>query len=215
MDFPFARPDDKFADFLDKIKVRGVPDKADRTLLKSCGFGSSYHDTFLTVLRFLGLVDKGVPTDYWKQYRARPEAVLAERVRASYSVVFDHFGGDPISATDADLCKYFTAHTSTDQDTVQRIVRTFRTLCARAALAPGAPDGMAGAEAAAAPPGPRPSLVDTGHPSGAVDGRGAPATVVNLNIQLTLPATEDAAIYDRFFAAMRKHLYPGPGGSGG
>jgi hypothetical protein len=31
---------------------------------------------------------------------------------------------------------------------------------------------------------------------------------ININIQLQLQATEDAKVYDNFFAAMKKHLFP-------
>ena len=31
--------------------------------------------------------------------------------------------------------------------------------------------------------------------------------IVNINIQLQLPATEDAAVYDKLFAALKKHLF--------
>lgn len=31
---------------------------------------------------------------------------------------------------------------------------------------------------------------------------------ININIQLQLQATEDPKVYDNFFAAMKKHLFP-------
>ncbi len=31
---------------------------------------------------------------------------------------------------------------------------------------------------------------------------------VAINIQLTLPITENEAIYDKLFASLRKHLFP-------
>ena len=34
----------------------------------------------------------------------------------------------------------------------------------------------------------------------------AQGMTINVNIELQLPATEDEAIYDRLFAALRKHL---------
>jgi len=33
---------------------------------------------------------------------------------------------------------------------------------------------------------------------------------VNINVQLTLPETTDENLYDRFFAAFRKHLVDRP-----
>jgi hypothetical protein len=33
------------------------------------------------------------------------------------------------------------------------------------------------------------------------------APAVNINIQLQLPATEDGAIYEKLFAALKKHLF--------
>ena len=33
-----------------------------------------------------------------------------------------------------------------------------------------------------------------------------PGHVININIQLTIPATDDSKIYDSFFASMKKHL---------
>jgi hypothetical protein len=36
------------------------------------------------------------------------------------------------------------------------------------------------------------------------------APTVTINIELSLPATDDATVYENLFAAMKKHLFPQP-----
>ena len=80
---------------------------------------------------------------------------------------------------------------------------TFKTLCGLAAFDGEAPVELPvdqetpGARATTTPP----ATVIVTPPSM------PPAPAININIQLQLPATGDADVYEKLFAALKKHLF--------
>lgn len=86
------------------------------------------------------------------------------------------------------------------------IVTTFKALAAIADFEAAPPAGSdETAESAAAPARRRAATVTRSDTEARSTALGAPT--ININIQLQLPATEDAAIYDKLFAALKKHLF--------
>ena len=101
------------------------------------------------------------------------------------------------------LRNFFSTHTTVAGTTSNLIVRTFKTVCEIADFGAEQP------------------TVDVSDEKSQVRAKEKPVTesdplkkpfgpAININIQLQIPATEDARVYDSFFAAMKKkHLFPG------
>lgn len=105
---------------------------------------------------------------------------------------------DAYRKDDEALRNFFTSRTSVGEATVALIVRTFKVLC----------------EASDFEAAPSPTIVSAGTDSAVTVPVLAGATAVsagggitlNLNIQITLPETKDASIYDAIFESLKKHL---------
>jgi len=191
--------------FLKHIQAAGVPAKVTQQYLATVGFKSTNDLTLIPILKTIHFLDaSGAPTQQWRDYRntTRARSVLGSAIRASYSDLFAVYPDADRRDAEA-LRNFFGSHTDLSGSTLDLAVRTFRTLCADAEF----------------PSGDQPaSLPHAEVPSAESPRRGAPDAVpvqikhapvlqsVNLNIQLQLPATDDASVYEKLFAAMRKHL---------
>jgi uncharacterized protein DUF5343 len=204
-DFPYIPNPASLRKFLEKIRTVGVPEKVSIVYLNSLGFKSTNDRPIIPILKFLDFVDSsGTPKPLWQQYRPRETAgaVLASAIRTAYSDLFSTYADADRKDNEA-LRNYFSTHTKVGEATLNLIVRTFKTLCEAA-------------DFGADPPSPAPSgaeLTNTGGKQniGAITGKPKPAQTgpaININIQLQLQATEDPKVYDNFFAAMKKHLFP-------
>jgi hypothetical protein len=185
--------------FLAHIREAGVPTKVTQTHLKSVGFKSGNDTYIIPVLKFIGFLDgSGMPTAIWKQYRDKQAgpAKMAAAVRAAYADLFIVYP-DAHKRDDATLLNYFSGHTTLAKTTVGYVVRTFKTLCAHA-------DFEAAGELAVTPSGApvEPSVLATPERPAA-----PPAPSITIAIQLQLPPTDDATVYDNLFAAMKRHLF--------
>jgi hypothetical protein len=190
-------------DFLGKIPSLGVPDKLTVEKLASYGYTSNNDRPIIGVLKFIGFLDStGAPTDKYAGFRNtnKQKAVMASCLRTAYSELFSTFPDADRKDVEA-LTNFFRANTKTGDATLRNIVGTFRTLCEFADFQQSAEivwDTKEGIE----PPMPKARTTYAGtSPS---EGQGL---VVNLNIQLQLPVTEDATIYDKIFQSLRKNLF--------
>lgn len=195
--------------FLEHIQSAGVPPKVTFQYITSVGFKSKNDRAVLTVLKFIKFVDSsGLPTKLWQAYRVKSESpkVLAGALRTAYKTLFDTYPDANRKDNEA-LRNFFSSHTSVAENTVTLIVRTFKTMADMGNFDSRAdvPEVEAGVE--------EPALEveeKGGGGAGVVKRRMVTPTpngmTVNINIQLQIPATDKADVYDSFFAAMKKHL---------
>jgi hypothetical protein len=125
---------------------------------------------------------------------------MASCLRTAYSELFSTFPDADRKDVEA-LTNFFRANTKTGDATLRNIVGTFRTLCEFADFQQSAEivwDTKEGIES------PMPKARTTYAGTSPSEGQGL---VVNLNIQLQLPVTEDATIYDKIFQSLRKNLF--------
>jgi len=207
-DFPYSPHAAKVKKFLDHVQKSGVPEKVTLNYFVKVGFKSTNDRYLLGILKFLGFVDaSGVPTKTWTDYRNRQTAgaTLAAAMRRAYADLFKTYPDAERKDNEA-LRNYFSAHTKVAESTLGLIVTTFKALVAIADFeaAPVA-EGDASAEDTAAPARRRATSTIVSEPDARSVTPSAPT--ININIQLQLPATEDAAIYDKLFAALKKHLF--------
>lgn len=198
-DFPYTTNPAKIRPLLDKVKSSGKPDNVTFKTLQAWGFKSTNDRPLLAILKFVGLLDSsGTPTPLWTSYRSDKsgKSVLAQAIRTSYSDLFKLYPDANRKDNEA-LRHYFSTNTSVGSDTLNFIVATFRRLCDLADFE-AEPVETTSAE----PPSGEPATASIRTST----GKTGQSFVLNLNIQLTLPATENASIYENLFAAMKKHL---------
>ncbi len=187
--------------FLAHIQSAGKPEQVTQKYLKSVGFKSG-NDTYLIgIFKAIGFLDsQGVPTEVWVNYRDkhRGGAVLAGAIKRGYSELFKTYP-DAYRKDNEALRNFFTTHNDKlGEATLQLVVSTFKKLCE------GANFEQAVDEAPQAAPRVVHVAAETPHLE--VKTPRITETSVNINIELHLPATEDASIYDKLFAALKKHL---------
>jgi hypothetical protein len=200
-DFPYTPQPSSIPKFFAHVQSASVPPKVTQKYFPAAGFKSSNDRYLLPLLRALGFIDgSGQPTDVWREYRKKDQAkaVMGAAIRSAYAGVFGMYE-DAWRKDKEALLNYFGGATSVGATTVERIVQSFQTLCQLADFE---------SEAPTLAEQPRGDLGGAGPTKGIEmpSGVGGGSLTVNPNIQLQLPPTEDASIYEKLFAAMKKHL---------
>lgn len=216
MTYPYTQNPGNLIAVVEKITGNGVPDKFTQKELGVWGYTSSNDRRIIGVLRYIRFLDdKSAPTDLWKKARVDAKGAVAEGVRAGYADLYKTFPNAEKRDNEA-LTNYFKGNTNVGDAAIKRMVSTFKALAEfgnfsashEPATAAVGPVAAASAGAKPAPPGHSPAVGAPVFSSTQVGIGGSPS--VNLNIELQLPADPTGDIYDKFFAAMRKHLYVKP-----
>jgi len=193
--------------FLESIRKAGVPEKVDRGYLKSLGFKNSNDAALVPLFKSLGFLDSGgKPTKVYREYRAaRTEGakeILGAVVRSAYSGLFAMYP-DAHRKDDEALANWMRANTDKGESTQTRALKTFKALRDSASFDESVSEQL------------RESTVEDALPTmaksdGTTHVRSHVQSMpdVTINITLQIAATDDAAIYDKFFASMKKHLFP-------
>jgi hypothetical protein len=196
--------------FLDSIRKTGVPPKVDTSYLKGIGFMNNNDRALIPLFKSLGFLDAGgKPTDKFRAYRAAgPEdakKVLGTAIKACYAGLFEIYP-DAYRKDDEALMNWIRANTESGEATQTRALKTFKTLC-ESAIFDQSKESHIPVSPAAAP-----------MPNGHIQEANLPSTIqqvafratpeVSINITLQIAASNDASIYDKFFAAMKRHLFP-------
>jgi hypothetical protein len=194
----------KLRPLFERIQEVSKPETVDGKWLSSIGFTGSNDPRLVPVLKFIGFLDpSGKPTEKWLAYRDRNRAkqVLAEGIRDGYAGLFKIYP-DANQRRDDELKNFFGARTGASARVIVLTTATFRSLCELADFR-GATE-----EAVPEPSGTQVTEVDRlAQTRVTAQGLGGQITI-NINVQLTLPDTTDETVYDRFFAALKKHLLP-------
>jgi hypothetical protein len=201
-DFPYTPQPASIKRFLSHVQSAGVPDKVTQKYLEKVGFKSTNDRYLIGVLKFVGFLDaSGVPTKVWQSYRNKKTAgaTLAAALRRCYADLFGTYP-DAYRKDNEALRNYFSAHTKVAESTLGLIVSTFKTFCENADF-----EGEQPPETDEAATEPKTPLVPPKRTPPKALPTGLPA--VNINIQLQLPATDDATIYDKLFAARKNTCF--------
>jgi Family of unknown function (DUF5343) len=195
--------------FLELIRKAGVPAKVDGNYLKTVGFKNNNDAALVPLFRSLGFLDaSGQPTSMFREYRAssaeEAKQLLGNAIRACYPGLFEIYP-DAYRKDDEALTNWLRANTDKGEATQSRALRTFKVLRDAASfeetqsepiistpVTPPSSNGITANESI-------PNRIQYVRPQGAPD--------VTINITLQIAATDDASIYDKFFASMKKHLF--------
>jgi len=194
--FPYSPNPTRLKPFFEKIQEVGVPPKVTINYLKSLGFKSPNDRYTIGILKSLGFLDSsGVPTERWKMYRDNTQTrkVMSQAIKESYSALFSTYH-DAFHKDNEAIRNFFSTHAEVGKATLGYMVRTFKILCELADFETLVP--------AAAPSYDKIEKKHVITP----DTTSTKGLVVNVNIQLQLPATNDISIYNKLFESLKKHL---------
>jgi hypothetical protein len=202
-DVPYILSTNNLPKLFSTIQTAGRPQKVTHTYLKSLGFSSSNDRYLIGLLRTLGFIDAtGTPTDRWVQYKNTQKArtVMADAIREGWSPLFALYPDANRKDDEAVRNWMRTANPSIAESTIGRALSTFRAVC------------KLGEFDAATTPAPsvdaQPTSTTAAIASATLPTASHGGLVINLNIELHIPPTENGEIYEKFFAAMKRHLFP-------
>jgi len=198
--FPYMSNPAKIKQFLEHVQSASIPSKVSQNYLLSAGYKSKNDWPLINIMKFIGFLDSsGAPTSVWQDYRAkaRATAVLAKAIQTSYVDLFAMYP-DAFRKDDEALRNYFTSKTNVGKSTVNYIVLTFKNLCKLAVF-----EALPAEAPVSEPTVPLPTKEGAARIPTVT-----PGLTVNINIQLTLPATDDESVYDKLFASLKRNLFP-------
>jgi hypothetical protein len=188
--------------FLDRVKSKDleVPDKVTIAYLESIGYKSTNDRPLIRVLKSIGFIDgNGVPTQKFRDFRTELSGqVMAEALRKTYADLFKTYS-KPLEKSREDLENFFAkAKPSVKKHVLGLYVDTFKTLVEFADF--GAPpierEGKEEEE-----------KEEKGMIKKQVVSEGQEGITINLNVQITLPVTNDAKVYENIFKALKEQLF--------
>lgn len=183
--------------FFRTVQGLGKPNKVNQPYLKTIGFTGSADRYLPGLLKFLGFIDNAnVPSEKWSTYKDKSKAgkVMASAIKLAYDELFNTYP-DAEKRDKAVIQNYFASKLGVSAKLAELMERTFGQLCELADFE----------VVAVKEPVTEPSITPTKEVVEAPTV--ARPLTININIQLQLPATEDAAIYDSLFSALRKHFF--------
>jgi hypothetical protein len=191
VDYPYILNTGTLRTFLNSIHERGVPDKITTHTLPMLGYKSSNDRPIVKILKFINFIDaSGTPTQNYIDYRDTSKAgfIMARALRNAYLDLFKIYP-DAYKKDDETLMNFFRSTTKAGEEVVKRMVATFKVLCSFANFEAAPPTGEGEEKEKTREVQVSPSAI-----------------TFNLNIQLVLPTTDDASVYDKIFKALRDHV---------
>lgn len=197
--YPYILNTGKLKEFIEKIPKIGVPTAINTNTLPILGFKSTNDRPIAGILRFINFVDpSGSPTQSYKDFRVqgKAKAVMTSAIRKAYSDLFDIYQ-DAYEKDEQSLKDFFAPTTEAGEQVVNCTVATFRTLCSFADFkATSEEETEKEAETG-----------EVGKQARKQQATPAPQGVtINLNIQLTLPTTDNEKVYENIFKALKDNL---------
>jgi hypothetical protein len=195
-EYPYILNTGSLKSFLESIPKIGVPDKINTNTLPMLGYKSKNDRPIVKILRFIDFIDvNGVPTQNYINFRdtSKAKIVMANAIRKAYSDLFKMYP-DAHKKDDETLKNFFRPTTKAGEQVVERMVDTFKVLCSFADFEATTVESKAEEYTK----GEKMELKGT-HVL-------PPGITFNLNIQLVLPTTDDASVYDKIFKALKEHI---------
>ena len=199
MSYSYAIKMSSLREFLQKIKNKelGVPRKVTIKYLEGIGYKSKNDRRIIPVLKSIGFLEEtGKPSQSFRDFRTEKAGqVMAEALKQTYSELFETYA-NPYEKTRKELENFFAIDSDLKKATLGMMADTFNLLCEFAdfKVVPAVPK--------AERKEPEKKVVEAAR----VTTQMPTGVTINLNIQLTLPATEDATVYDKIFKALKENL---------
>jgi hypothetical protein len=192
---------------LKAVQAAQAPPRFTQKFLEGLGFANSNDRAIINVLKALGFLDEsGVPTSRYHRYldQTQSELVLAEGIRDAYEDLFRiNRSAHDMSATDVRNKMKTLSEGAFTERVLAQMAGTFTTLVKEADFSdaptpePGVDDLPPAGQSESPTP---PALNGRPHPPAPPFG----SLAYNINIQL--PESRDAAVYNAIFKALREHF---------
>ncbi|MHA1246803.1 MAG: DUF5343 domain-containing protein [Candidatus Thorarchaeota archaeon] len=202
--YPYTKSVAALRKFMEGIPERGIPEIIDAKHLSQLGIAEGNHRSIIDVLTFIGFIDNdGRPTEKYKEVRmaSKQTEVLRQSIEDAYSDLFKTYP-DACRRSKEDLIEFFTPTTNAGKRTIQMTASTFIMLCELAGEGPPKRAKRTSSRRKTKP-------VTTGKTKPKPQQKiGIPMkeVTINVNVQLVLPETKDASVYEMIFDSLRKHL---------
>jgi hypothetical protein len=199
----YVLPINRISDLFRKIQDGQAPDRFTNQLLKDWGFNSTNDRAFIPLLKALGfLTADGNPTPRYLEYRdhSRSKHVLGQAIREAYADIFlikEH----PTTSDKAAVEGKFKSFHNASDNVAGLMTKTFYGLLPLADLSA---TSHSKAKSDHSPQAREPEDVKENAPFKAVNGALEPT--FHYNIQIHLPATKDAEVYNAIFKSLKEHL---------
>lgn len=195
-DYPYMISNNKIAPIINKIQQAARPAKFTQEVLKNLGFTSTNDRAFIPLAKRLGfLADDGTPTALYDQLKDKTttKTILASQIKALYSELYA-INVEIHKAPEAEIKGAISRVTGKNEDGVNRIYNTFKTLCNNADFS-----GNVAVEETVKEDGPENDVPLTSS---------LPITTpqFHYNIQIHLPATTDISVYNAIFKSLKDNL---------
>ena len=202
MSFEYTIKTGSLKQYLNKIKSRelGVPDTVNIPYLKSIDYTSSNDFKIAPVLKSIEFIDSNnKPTEKFKDFRTEKSAfVMASALKKTYAELFK-VHPEAHKKTNAELESFFASKKPQAQKkSLGYYIGTFKALCEFADFQSGENVGEETSDE---------SREKTPKGGQAPINRLPQGLAVNMNIQITLPVTDDAKVYENIFKAIREQLF--------
>lgn len=195
-DYPYMVSNNKIAPIIEKVQQAARPAKFTQEVLKNLGFTSTNDRAFIPLAKKLGfLADDGTPTSLYDQLKDKTttKTILATQIKSLYSELYA-INVEIHKASEAEIKGAISRVTGKDEDGVNRIYTTFKTLCSNADF-----DNIVSVDKSISEELPAPSVSDN--------------TIIPIqtpqfhyNIQIHLPATTDISVYNAIFKSLKDNL---------
>jgi hypothetical protein len=189
--------------FLQRLKSKElvVPEKITQKYLESINLKTKHDRTIVRVLKSINFIDaSGVPKQPFKDFRTDiSKKVMTKELLSTYADLFKTFA-KPYAKSRNELEDYFAkGATKVTKQTLGLYVDTFKTLCEFADFETELSQGEEKNDEAGKGKEPKGGQQTLGQlPQG---------LSMNMNIQITLPVTDDAKVYENIFKAIREQLF--------
>jgi hypothetical protein len=204
--YPYVLNNGKIAKLLEAIGDAAKPSRFSYEFLKNIGFGSSNDRAFVSLFRYLGLVNEnGAPTAAYDEIRdtGRRPFALGQTIKQAYADLFA-INTSIHKASDADIKAAISRVTGKDAAYVGRAFSTFKALLGIAKF-----DGPRGAEKPVEPAQSAEAAAEDEalriEPRREDEPRRRSPSL-NYNIEIHLPATTDISVYNAIFKSLRDTL---------
>jgi len=194
---------------LRRIRDEGMPSKVDKIFLKKIDITNDHSmGRIRAVIRTMGLIDDQLaPTEVWEKARKNFKETMLESLKKLYPDASNF-----LTYKDDDrekLKKHFRSETGLGSVAIEMATSTFLTI---QAAANGNLDEQKEAKPARklARQSKLPKRVTVSTSSKQAERKvegNSPQPQVAINIQLTVPQDSTGEVYDKFFAAMKRHLF--------
>jgi hypothetical protein len=202
MTYTYALKTGSLKEYLQKLKSKelSVPEKVNREYLKSVGYTSSNDFPIIRVLQSIGFIDKSdTPLQSLRDFRTQKSGqVMADALRKAYEDLFKIYP-EPNKRTREELENFFAqGRPDVKKFTLGLYLDTFKILCEFADFGAVTEEKIEVTETGIRETAPKKSQLVPQVPEG---------LAINLNIQITLPVTDNAEVYDKIFEALKKHIF--------